>query len=149
MAEKGRSMAAPGILIFDEARAKSLEPYAEAEARALWQPAFDPERNELDRLLDSRRQLLQSRLQELLQEKVRCNGLRRDLVLRMPADEKAPEPSPALYYLATIVLGFAIGVSLLPLFGNIEDAQLAWGLAVVVGGSIGALIAWSLFHDGK
>jgi hypothetical protein len=145
--EEGRRVALAGGLLLDEGRMKTHAAFIDASIRAEWQPAFDPARHEQDRTLRDRADYLRERLFALRTEKVSCNQLRRDVVLKTPAYRRPPAKPLGLMVLAVAVSAWGFGSSLMPFFGDIPDAVLAWSVAALVGGSIGALLTWALFHD--
>lgn len=129
----------------DNRRIEQIESFITARTAALHQPPFDPAVNPEDGRMQTRFEELKDRSHTLHQEEIRANAVRRKLLIDLPADVPPPPVSGSLVLLAIVVFSFGMGASIVPLFEDLGDTQLAWGAALTIGGCIGALCIWSLF----
>ena len=142
----GRDYATTATILTESQRDKEhLERYAFARIDALYRP-FRPETNPRDRQLIDRIKLRLGLRPEIEDDDTREVTLRGQL-------EKALPPEPGAHTVSTVVIATAVtvyalgnGASVFPLFAREfeDDPVLAWGLSLLIGAAIGALIVWSL-----
>lgn len=145
---EGRRAGLAGSLIEDEGRQQRLAQGTTSAAAAVKQSAWDPARHEGDRALEAKAEYLQRRLAWLRTAHDSTDSLRRDLVLKMPADVAAPRRPWGFMVLAAAVSAWGFSSSIVPSFFDlIGDPVLAWGAATAFGGALGGFLTLALFRD--
>jgi hypothetical protein len=125
----------------------SLEDHARAMARETHRDKYDPSQNAHDRIIESEYQKVLTDRTEIEEAFPHAAANLRDAEYKVAKTPKAgPQPSISQLLVAAAIL--AIAVSVAPtihdsVFHTLDDL-LAWFLALICSGFIGALITWAI-----
>ena len=126
---------------------RSLEPHARAMARETYRDKFDPKQNVHDRMMESEYQkLLSDRSAAEDTERHAAANVRdaEDNLARTPKAGSKPTVHPLLVVAAILVIAVTVAPTIHDFLFHTLDDLLAWFLAFVNSGFVGALIAWAI-----